>query len=239
MLKRLDVILTEKNLVRSRRVGRELIKNGKVKVNGNIVKKQGKRFDESVNLELLEQPKYVSRAGYKLEKALIEFGIKSADKIALDVGSSTGGFTDCFLQAGATRVYAVEVGSNQMADEIRSDERVILQENMDIRRVKKLPEKADIVAIDVSFISLTQILPVVKKLIKKEADIICLVKPQFEIGKSRRKKGVVKSEQAQKEAVTTVKSWVKGNGFITIKATPSPIVGKEGNKEYLLHIKNE
>jgi len=237
MLKRLDVLLTEKKLVRSRRVGRDLIKGGKVKVNGYVVKKQGKRFDDAVTIEVTDHPKYVSRAGYKLEKALTEFKIDVSDKTCLDVGASTGGFTDVLLQNGSSKVYAVEVGTGQLADEIRDDKRVISKENTDIRNVKKLPEKIDIAVVDVSFISLTAVLPSLKNLLDKKADIVTLIKPQFEVKKSFRKKGgIVRELDKRREAVERIRESAIQNGFNVIKVIDSPIEGAKGNREFLAHL---
>ena len=237
MLLRLDAILTERNLVRSRRVARDLIKNGKVKVNGEVIKKQGKRFDSNIEVVITDLPKYVSRAGYKLEHALKEFQVSTQDKIVLDVGASTGGFTDCLLQSGAKKVYAVEVGTNQLADELREDIRIVSMENTDIRNVKKLPDEIDLAVLDVSFISLTLVIPQVVSLVKKDADIVALIKPQFEVHKSYRKGGVIKNADLHTEAVKKIKLFAQETGLRVIKVIESPVKGSAGNQEFLIHLK--
>lgn len=234
---RLDAILTERNLVRSRRVARDLIKDGKVKVNGEVIKKQGKRFDSNIEVVITDLPKYVSRAGYKLEHALKEFGITPKDKIALDVGASTGGFTDCLLQGGAKKVYAVEIGTGQLADELREDTRIVSMENTDIRNVKKLPDEIDLAVIDVSFISLTLVIPQVVNLVCPGADIVALIKPQFEAHKSYRKGGVIKNADLHAEAVKKIRSHASEIGLKVLKTTESPIKGSAGNQEFLIHLK--
>lgn len=237
MLLRLDAILTERNLVRSRRVARSLIKDGKVKVNGEVIKKQGKRFDSNIEVVITDLPKYVSRAGYKLEHALKEFNVSPKDKVALDVGASTGGFTDCLLQAGAKKVYAIEVGTAQLADELREDTRIVSMEDTDIRDIKKIPETIDLAVIDVSFISLTLVIPQVTKLISPGADIIALIKPQFEVHKSYRKGGVIKNADLHAEAVKKIRSYASETGLKVLKTTESPIKGSAGNQEFLIHLK--
>ena len=179
---RLDTLLTEKKLVRSRNLAVTLIKDSKVLVNGEIITKPAKDFTnpDNLHIKILEQPKYVGRGGLKLEKALIEFKINPINLIALDVGSSTGGFTDCLLQNGAKKIYSVDVGTDQFDSKLKKDPRIILMEKTDIRNVKTLPEAPDLAVIDVSFISLKLILEKVKNLLKNNSKIIALVKPQFE-----------------------------------------------------------
>ena len=163
---RLDILITEKKLVKSRSVASDLIKKGLVKVNGEIITKTAKDVPEDAFIEILEQPKYVGRGGLKLEKALEEFQINPEGLIILDVGSSTGGFTDCLLQKGAKKVYALDVGTDQLDPSLKNDPRVISMEKTDIRDIKTLPDKIDMVVIDVSFISLEMILESVKNLLK-------------------------------------------------------------------------
>lgn len=237
MLERLDVILTERSLVRSRRVARDLIKGGKVKVNGEVIKKQGKRFDSQIEIVITDLPKYVSRAGYKLEHALTHFKINAAGKTALDIGASTGGFTDCLLQQGATKVYAIEVGTNQMSDEIKDDERVVSMENTDIRNITSLPEIINLTVIDVSFISLTLVLPTALKL--TDGDIVALIKPQFEVKKSYNKGGIVTNEALQKEAIRKIITFSEGIGLKVCGTTQSPMKGSQGNQEYLIYLKQK
>ena len=176
---RLDILITEKKLARSRNTASDLIKNSLVKVNGEIIIKPAKDVAENAIIEILEQPKYVGRGGLKLEKALEEFQINPEGLIILDVGSSTGGFTDCLLQKGAKKVYALDVGTDQLDPTLKNDPRVISMEKTDIRNIETLPDKIDMAVIDVSFISLELILESVKNLLKAKGKIITLIKPQF------------------------------------------------------------
>ena len=235
-LMRLDVLITEKKLAKSRNVAAELIKKGLVRINGEIVTRTAKDFTDSpeLNIEILEQPKYVGRGGLKLEKALAEFKINPADLICLDVGSSTGGFTDCLLQKGVRKVYAVDVGTGQFDSELKKDSRVILSEQTDIRNVKKLPEKIDLAVIDVSFISLELILEPVKNLLAKGGKIIALVKPQFETKKEEKnKRGIVKNDEIREKALQKVRRFAQEIGLNALGTTDSPILGGSGNKEHL------
>jgi 23S rRNA (cytidine1920-2'-O)/16S rRNA (cytidine1409-2'-O)-methyltransferase len=234
---RLDILIHKRALVESRKIASDLIKAGKVFVNGEVVIKPSKEFHEDSEVEISELPKYVSRAGLKLEKALDTFNIDVKSKIALDVGSSTGGFTDCLLQKGIRKVYAVDVGTNQLHEKIKSDERVISFEQTDIRKIENLPEKVDLVVIDVSFISLELILPSVKKFLKDNGKIIVLVKPQFEVGKEKiGKGGIVKEENDRLEVLEKIKRISGGLGFEIKGQIESPIKGGDGNIEYLLYL---
>jgi len=238
---RLDTLLVKKGLVKSRNVAESLIKNSKVSVNGKIITKPAKDLVDSTELkiEILEQPKYVGRGGLKLEKALLEFKINPEDLVVLDVGSSTGGFTDCLLQQGAKKIYAIDVGTGQFDSKLKTDARVILMEKTDIRDVKNLPEKAELAVVDVSFISLELILPAVKKLLKEGGKIIALVKPQFETPKiAKNKNGVVKSDDLRNTALDKVKDFALKFGLKTLDFIDSPISGGSGNKEYLLLLQN-
>ena len=236
---RLDILITEKGLTKSRNVAGELIKNSKVTVNGEIITKPAKEFTDSDNLiiEILEQPKYVGRGGQKLEKALTEFEINPAGLICLDVGSSTGGFTDCLLQNGAKKVYAVDVGTEQFDQDLKNknDNKIILLEQTDIRNVKTLPEKIDLAVIDVSFISLELILESVKKLLEENGKIIALVKPQFETLKTdKNKTGVVKNDELREKALTKIINFCQDIDMEILQHTVSPVLGGSGNKEYLI-----
>ncbi len=234
---RLDALITNKKIARSRNVAADLIKNGKVMVNGEIITKPAKDFTDSENLiiKILEQPKYVGRGGLKLEKALVEFKIDPAGMVCLDVGSSTGGFTDCLLQKGAKKVYAVDVGTDQLVETLRNDKRVISLEQTDIRAVKTLPDKIDLAVIDVSFISLELVLESVKYLLKTAGQIVALVKPQFETIKTdKNKTGVVKNEELREKALEKIKAYCQKNNLPVLGTITSPILGGSGNKEYLL-----
>jgi 23S rRNA (cytidine1920-2'-O)/16S rRNA (cytidine1409-2'-O)-methyltransferase len=234
---RLDILLTAEKLVKSRNVATDLIKKGLVTVNGEIITKPAKDFLDSadIRIEILEQPKYVGRGGLKLEKALSEFNVNPKGLVVLDVGSSTGGFTDCLLQNGAQKVYAIDVGTEQFDSELKNDKRVVLMEQTDIRSIKTLPNRIDLAVIDVSFISLELILESVKNLLKKEGWIIALIKPQFETNKtSKNKSGIVKTDKIREEVLKKIGNYCLKIGLKTIKITASPILGGSGNKEYLI-----
>lgn len=232
---RLDILLTEKKLVRSRKTASDLIKAGKVLVNGEVIHKPAKDFTDEVIIKISEQPKYVSRGGLKLEKALEEFQLDPANLTILDVGSSTGGFTDCLLQKGAKKVYAVDVGTDQFDPELKKDKRIVLLEKTDIRSLTHLPEKPDWAVIDASFISLEEILPYVKDLLKDTGKIIALIKPQFETPKeAKNKSGIVKTEKIREETVSKIKDFAEKIKLKTLKTIESPILGGSGNKEYLI-----
>lgn len=236
----MDILLVERELVDSREQAQRLILAGKVKVNGNVISKAGSRVPEDVSIEILEYEKFVSRGGYKLESALRSFNVSVEGKVAADIGASTGGFTDCLLQYGARKVYAIDVGYGQLHWRLRQDTRVIAMERMNARHLteESLPEKVDIVTIDVSFISLRLILPAVKKIIKPDATVICLVKPQFEAGKEKVPKGgVIKDPYVHKEVLQRFLSETAQLGFRTEAIIPSPIPGAEGNREYLALLK--
>jgi 23S rRNA (cytidine1920-2'-O)/16S rRNA (cytidine1409-2'-O)-methyltransferase len=232
---RLDILITEKKLARSRNTASDLIKKGLVRVNGEIITKTAKDIAENAIIEILGQPKYVGRGGLKLEKALEEFQINPENLIVLDVGSSTGGFTDCLLQKGAKKVYALDVGTDQLDPSLKNDSRVISMEKTDIRNIKTLPDKIDLVVIDVSFISLELILESVKNLLKAEGKIIALIKPQFETAKTdKNKAGIVKNDELREKVLEKIKNYAKEINLKVLKETTSPILGGSGNKEYLV-----
>jgi 23S rRNA (cytidine1920-2'-O)/16S rRNA (cytidine1409-2'-O)-methyltransferase len=236
--KRLDIEIFERKLVESRRIAVDLIESGKVFVDSKQITKPSQKVSSGQKIEVTEIPKYVSRAGLKLEGALEDFNINPNGLIVLDVGSSTGGFTDCLLQKGVKKVYAVDVGNGQFKEKLKSDVRVVLMENTDIREVNGLPDEIDLVVVDVSFISLRLVLPKVFELVKVNGIVICLVKPQFEVGKDNvGKGGIVKDENQQKQVVEEIKFFAKTLGFDILGETKSKVVGQDGNQEYLLYLK--
>lgn len=242
MKERLDVLLVKRKLVQSREKAKAIIMSGKVFVNGEREDKAGTSFDEKVKIEIRGNTlKYVSRGGLKLEKAMKFFGVEVEHKICMDVGASTGGFTDCMLQNGALKVYAVDVGHGQLDWKLRQDERVVCKEKTNIRYVvpEDIGEKIEFASIDVSFISLTKVLFPVKKLLHDNGQIVCLIKPQFEAGREKvGKKGVVRDEKVHQEVIEMVVSYAISIGFEILNLDYSPIKGPEGNIEYLLYLQN-
>ncbi|MFH1784005.1 MAG: TlyA family RNA methyltransferase [bacterium] len=251
MKKRLDTVLVEKGLVKSRQQARAFIMAGEVTVDGRKVTKAGTFVKDDAQIELkIQEMSYVSRGGLKLEEAIKTFDIDVNEKICLDAGASTGGFTDCLLKHGAKLVYAIDVGYGQLDWKLRNDERVVVIEKVNIRYLAKEdffnivsnPEAqlADIATIDVSFISLEKILPRVFDLTKENAKIIALIKPQFEAGREKVSKGgVVKDEKVRKEVVERIKKFAVGLGFVFEGVVPSPIKGPAGNTEYLMYLTKE
>ena len=241
MKERLDVLLVQRNLAESREKAKAIIMSGNVFVDGQREDKAGSMFKPEVEIEIKGIPlKYVSRGGFKLEKAIVEHGVCLNDKVCMDVGSSTGGFTDCMLQNGAIKVFAVDVGTNQLAWKLRQDERVISMEKTNIRYVtiEDIKEYVDFVSIDVAFISLTKVLKPVYLLMKDEAEIVCLIKPQFEAGREKvGKKGVVKDKEVHMDVIRKVVLFAALQGFEMRSLDFSPIKGPEGNIEYLLYMK--
>jgi 23S rRNA (cytidine1920-2'-O)/16S rRNA (cytidine1409-2'-O)-methyltransferase len=241
MKERLDVMLVNRKLVESREKAKAVIMSGNVFVNGQREDKAGSTFLEDVIIEIKENPlKYVSRGGLKLEKAIGCFNLMLEGRICMDIGSSTGGFTDCMLQNGAAKVYAVDVGTNQLAWKLRQDKRVVSMERTNIRYLtpESISEDITFASIDVSFISLTKVLIPVRRLLKDEADAVCLIKPQFEAGREKvGKKGVVRDKNTHIEVIRTVSAFAGNNGYDCLGLNYSPIRGPEGNIEYLLYIK--
>lgn len=237
---RLDVILVKRGYFPSREKARSSIMAGIVHVNKNREDKPGTKFSEDVEIEIKENiHPYVSRGGLKLEKAIRQFGINLQGKTAIDIGASTGGFTDCMLKNGAAKVFAIDVGYGQLAWELRNDERVICMERTNIRYVKPedIGAPADFASIDVSFISLKKVLPVAKELTGGEGEILCLIKPQFEAGREKvGKHGVVKDMQTHREVIENIVFFSIENGLKIKDLTYSPIKGPEGNIEYLLYL---
>ncbi|ESL03677.1 ribosomal RNA large subunit methyltransferase J [Catonella morbi ATCC 51271] len=240
MKERLDVLLTERGFFVSREKAKAVIMAGEVFVNGQREDKAGSKFDREAEIEVKGKVlKYVSRGGLKLEKAVEVYGLDLMDKICIDIGSSTGGFTDCMLQNGAAKVYAIDVGTNQLAWKLREDKRVVSMEKTNIRYVTEedIPEKVDFASVDVSFISLTKVLPVAVNLLKDEAYMVCLIKPQFEAGREKvGKKGVVRDFSVHKEVIELVINFAIGLNFFIKGLTFSPVKGPEGNIEYLLYM---
>jgi 23S rRNA (cytidine1920-2'-O)/16S rRNA (cytidine1409-2'-O)-methyltransferase len=240
MKQRLDTLLFYLKLVRSRSEASDLIKRGKVRVNGKIIEKTSAKFSPEDKIEI-NDVQYVSRGAYKLVKALEEFGIEVKGKNALDIGSSTGGFTEVLLEYGAEHVYAVDSGTDQLAQKLKDDQRVTSFEKTDIRNISKeiLKHNISIVAIDVSFISLSFILPTVIKLSTSPADIVVLFKPQFEVGKEFiGKNGIVKNEKVVEMSLHKFRQSLKDFCLNYVSHIESPIKGGSGNTEYLFHIKS-
>ena len=237
---RLDVLLVKRALAESREKAKALIMTGNVFVNEQREDKAGSTFPGDVTIEIKGKPmKYVSRGGYKLEKAVDLWQVPLAGRICMDVGSSTGGFTDCMLQNGAERVYAIDVGTNQLAWKLRQDERVISMERTNIRYVTRedVPEDIDFSTIDVAFISLTKVLLPVRELLGAQGQVVALVKPQFEAGREKvGKKGVVRDKKVHLEVVTRTIDYALEIGFHVLQLDFSPIKGPEGNIEYLLYL---
>jgi len=238
---RLDVLLVKRNLAESREKAKAYIMAGNVFVDGVREDKAGSSFEETVQIEVKGLAmKYVSRGGFKLEKAVNEFGVQLEGKTCMDVGSSTGGFTDCMLQNGAVKVFAIDVGTNQLAWKLRTDERVVSMEKTNIRYVtpEDIGQPVEFVSIDVAFISLTKVLGPVYELMGDGAEIVCLIKPQFEAGREKvGKKGVVRDRKVHEEVIAEVTTFACGTGLELLHLDYSPIKGPEGNIEYLLYAK--
>ena len=229
--------MLERGLADSREKARALILAGQVLVNGQKADKAGANIDTTANIELLAQPRFVGRGGLKLEAALDHFGISPAGKVCLDVGSSTGGFTDCLLQRGAARVYAIDVGTGQLDWKLRNDPRVIVQEQVNARYLtrEQIPAPIALAVCDVSFISITMILPALAGLLAPDAEMVILVKPQFELERGQvGKGGIIRDPALHQQACERVQAAVRALGFHTA-IIPSPILGAEGNREFLLH----
>ena len=239
MKKRLDVLIFEKNLVESRSKAQALVMEGKVFVDGEKITKAGTQVSEDAVIEIEKQNPYVSRGGLKLESVLNLFEIDFTDKICIDIGASTGGFTDCMLQHGAKKVYAVDVGTAQLHYKLRNDNRVVNIENVNFRYFDKtlLKDKIDIVTIDVSFISLDKILPMVSEIVTTESLVIAMVKPQFELEPSEVKKGVVKDESLRQKAIDKIKNCAVSLGFEILKEQDSAVKGPKGNLEHFILLK--
>ena len=240
MKERLDVLLVSQGLAASREKAKAIIMSGNVLVNGQREDKAGTMIDVKAEITVKGgQLKYVSRGGLKLEKAMSHFDLTLEGRVCMDVGASTGGFTDCMLQNGAVKVYSVDVGHGQLDWKLRNDPRVVCMEKTNIRYVtpEQIEEPAAFVSIDVSFISLTKVLPPVRELMTEDGEIVCLIKPQFEAGREKvGKKGVVRDPKVHEEVIEKVIDFAATVGLESRELELSPIKGPEGNIEYLLHL---
>ena len=241
MKERLDVLLVNRGFAPSREKAKAMIMEGNVFVENQREDKAGSSFDVNANIEIKGNTlKYVSRGGLKLEKAMTHFGIELTNKICMDIGASTGGFTDCMLQNGAKKVYAVDVGYGQFAWKLRQDERVVCMEKTNIRYVtpEDIADRLDFASVDVSFISLTKVLEPARNLLQDDGEMVCLIKPQFEAGREKvGKKGVVREKSVHEEVICKVIDYAVSIGFVVLNLEYSPIKGPEGNIEYLVYIK--
>lgn len=242
MKERLDVLLVRQGLAESREKAKAIIMSGQVFVDGQREDKAGSMFaEDKVKIEVKGKVlKYVSRGGLKLEKAMEVFALDLTDKVCMDIGASTGGFTDCMLQNGAKKVYAVDVGHGQLAWKLRNDERVVCMEKTNFRYMVRedIQDELDFASVDVSFISLSRILPPARELLKPAGEMVCLIKPQFEAGREKvGKKGVVRDAKIHLEVIEEVLAFAKEAGFSVLQLTFSPVKGPEGNIEYLVHLK--
>lgn len=241
MKERLDVLLVKRNLAESREKAKAIIMSGNVFVEGQREDKAGSSFPEEVQIEVKGHTlPYVSRGGLKLEKALANFDVTVEGKVCSDVGSSTGGFTDCMLQNGAVKVFAIDVGRGQLDWKLRQDDRVVCMEKTNIRYVtpEDIGEPVDFSSIDVSFISLTKVLEPIRNYLTADGEIVALIKPQFEAGREKvGKKGVVRERSTHHEVIEKVASYANSIGFGILNIDFSPIKGPEGNIEYLIHLK--
>lgn len=237
---RFDVLLVQQGLANSRELAKAYIMAGNVYVDGQKEDKAGTKVAVTAKLEVKgNQMKYVSRGGYKLEKAMDVFGIRLDGKICLDIGASTGGFTDCMLQNGASKVYAIDVGYGQFAWKLRNDERVVCLEKTNVRYVthEQVPDEGDFASIDVSFISLTKVLPAVLGVLGEKGQLVCLIKPQFEAGREKvGKKGVVRDSSVHREVIEMIVEYVRTQSLGILGLDFSPIKGPEGNIEYLIYL---
>lgn len=244
MKERLDVLLVQQGYAQSREKAKAIIMSGNVFVNGQREDKAGTTFDETkIRIEVKGSSlKYVSRGGLKLEKAMNAFPITLQDKICMDIGASTGGFTDCMLQNGATKVYSVDVGHGQLDWKLRNDERVVCKEKTNFRYMVPgdIEDVLDFASVDVSFISLTKILIPARNLLTSQGQMVCLIKPQFEAGKDKvGKKGVVREPQIHEEVICKIVDYADLVGFKVLGLEYSPIKGPEGNIEYLIYIEKQ
>ena len=240
MKDRLDVLLVKRGLAESREKAKAVIMSGIVYVDGQKEDKAGQTFADTANIEVRGSTlKYVSRGGLKLEKAMECVDVSVKDKVCMDIGASSGGFTDCMLQNGAKKVYAVDVGHGQLAWKLRNDTRVVVMEKTNIRYVKPedIGESIDFASIDVSFISLSKVLPAAYNLLSERGEIVALIKPQFEAGREKvGKKGVVREKSTHIEVIQNCFAYAKENGFFVRELEFSPVKGPEGNIEYLYHL---
>lgn len=242
MKERLDILVVKRGLAPSREKAKAMIMAGNIFVDGQREDKAGTSFDETAEIVIHGQTlKYVSRGGLKLEKAMAEFQLSMEGKVCMDIGASTGGFTDCMLQNGAVKVYAVDVGYGQFAWKLRQDERVVCMEKTNIRYVtpEDIGEQLDFASCDVSFISLKKVLGPAQKLLKTDGTMVCLIKPQFEAGRDKvGKKGVVRDPKTHLEVIESIIQFALETGYTVKNLSYSPIKGPEGNIEYLIFLEN-
>ena len=233
---RVDVLLVERGLAETRSKAQLLVMAGQVRADGQIVDKPSSLYGNEVKLEVEKRPRYVSRGGEKLKVALDGFGIEVEDKVCADVGASTGGFTDCLLQHGASKVYAIDVGKGQLDWKLRQDTRVVVMEETNARYLEKLPKAVDLVTVDASFISLKTLLPAVKGWLTENGHLIALIKPQFEAGKQEvgKGKGVIRDEQIHRRVLGQILGFVENQGFGVLGLMRSPVLGPKGNIEFLV-----
>lgn len=235
---RLDALVVERGLAETRARAQAIIQGGGITVDGTIVMRPGAPVAREAAIALVHQPlPYVSRGGLKLKHALDAFGVSAAGKVCADIGASTGGFTDVLLQEGAVRVYAIDVGYGQLAWTLRNDPRVVVMERVNVRHLESLPEPVDLAVVDVSFISLRQVLPHVRDVSAQHADVVTLIKPQFEAGREQvGKKGVVREPRVWAEVIARVLGWAAEHGWGVLGLERSPIRGPAGNVEFLAHL---
>jgi 23S rRNA (cytidine1920-2'-O)/16S rRNA (cytidine1409-2'-O)-methyltransferase len=235
--KRLDVLLVERELAETRQRAQALILAGEVRVNDQVVVKAGARVPDDAAITVRAPLKYVSRGGLKLEGALDAFALDARDKICADIGASTGGFTDCLLQRGAARVYALDVGYGQLAWKLRTDPRVVVMDRVNARYVDALPQLIDLAVMDVSFISLTRVLPIVKRLLQPRGECVALIKPQFEAGREQvGKGGIVRDVRVHRAVIENIARFALASDWRVRGICRSPLAGADGNVEFFIHL---
>jgi 23S rRNA (cytidine1920-2'-O)/16S rRNA (cytidine1409-2'-O)-methyltransferase len=236
---RLDQALVERGLVDSRQQAQALIRAGEVRLDGERAERADQRVAPGATVELRATPRFVGRGGEKLSGALTDLGVDPGGRVCLDAGASTGGFTDALLQAGARLVYAVDVGYGQLAWRLRQDERVVVMERTNIRELASLDGPPPGLAVgDLSFISLRQVMPAIRRLVTPEAEFVMLLKPQFELGRGRvGKGGIVRSQEDRDEALAGFTAWAQAEGMELVGTAPSRVAGAKGNQEYFVHMK--
>ncbi|MBI4506745.1 MAG: TlyA family RNA methyltransferase [Chloroflexi bacterium] len=235
--RRLDILLVERGLAESRAQAQALVMAGAVRLHEEIAARAGQLVALDAPIIVSGRPPYVSRGGVKLAAALDAFGISVAGRVAVDVGASTGGFTDCLLQRGAARVYAVDVGYGQLDWRLRQDARVHVVERTNIRHLEALPEPVDLATIDVSFISLRLVLPAIERLLRREGDVVALVKPQFEAGRQQVRRGVVRDPAVHRQVLADLTAWCRDKGWTVRGVASSPLRGPAGNREFLISLR--
>ncbi len=235
--KRLDVLLVEREMAESRGQAQALILAGDVEVNGSRIDRAGALVAEDAEIGLIAPLKYVGRGGFKLEGALVEFGIDPRGRVCADIGASTGGFTDCLLQRGVSRVYAIDVGYGQIAWKLRLDPRVVVMDRVNVRFLEGLPEPIDLAVVDVSFISLTLVLAPIRRLLRPEGEMIALIKPPFEAGRNQvGKGGIVRDPAVHRSVIHKVAGHAQGLGLRVLGLCRSPIYGADGNAEFFIRL---